>query len=81
MNIGDATREKILKICKKRNITINKLCTLSGITQSTIDNFMRKNTKAITLQTLQYICEGLNIKIYDFFNDNVFDDLDNEKTT
>lgn len=76
MNIGDATREKILKLCNERNITLNKLCTLSGITQSTIDNFMRKNTKTITLQTLQYICEVLNIKVYDFFNDTLFDELD-----
>ncbi len=76
MNIGDATRKKLLNLCKERNITINKLCTLSGITQSTIDNFMKKNTKTITLQTLQYICEGLDMKICDFFNDNLFDDLD-----
>lgn len=76
MTIGDATRTRILKLCKERNITINKLCTLSGITQSTIDNFMRGNTKNLTLQTLLYICEGLNIKIIDFFNDNLFDNLD-----
>lgn len=76
MTIGDATRTRILKLCKERNITINKLCTLSGITQSTIDNFMRGNTKNLTLQALLYICEGLNIKIIDFFNDNLFDNLD-----
>ena len=76
MTIGDATRTRILKLCKERNITINKLCTLSGITQSTIDNFMRGNTKNLTLQTLLYICERLNIKIIDFFNDNLFDNLD-----
>ena len=63
MTIGDATRTRILKLCKERNITINKLCTLSGITQSTIDNFMRGNTKNLTLQTLLYICERLNIKL------------------
>lgn len=76
MNIGDATREKILKLCNERNITLDKLCILSGITQLTIDNFMRKNTKTITLQTLQYICKGLNIKVYDFFNETLFDELD-----
>lgn len=76
MTIGNAARQKILNICKEKKITLNKLCTLSGITQSTLDNFMRGNTNTITLQTLLYICEGVNIKVYDFFNDALFDNLD-----
>lgn len=76
MNVGNSTRQRIINLCDERNITINKLCTLSGITQSTIDNLIRGNSKTPTLQTITYLCEGLNIKLHDFFNDKLFDNLD-----
>ena len=32
---------RIRELCKKRKITINKLATLAGLKQSTIDNILR----------------------------------------
>lgn len=78
MNIGDATRKRIINLCKERNITINKLSTLSGVTQSTIDNLMKGNSKTPTLQTVSYICEGLDMKLSEFFDNKIFDNLDDE---
>lgn len=40
MNIGEAVKERILDLCSERNITINKLGTISGVTQSTINNII-----------------------------------------
>ncbi len=76
MNISEATRSRIKKLCNERNITINKLATLSGITQSTLDNIMKGNSKTPTLQTIVYLCDGFNIQLKDFFNDDIFLDLD-----
>lgn len=76
MNIGDAIRKRINDLCFEYSITLNKLCTMSGITQSTLDNFMRGNSKTPTVQTISYICDGLGIKIYDFFNSPIFDEID-----
>ena len=38
MDIGNAVKERILELCAERNITINKLSTISGVTQSTVNN-------------------------------------------
>lgn len=76
MNISEATRKRIIELCKERNITINRLATLSGITQSTLNNIIKGNSKTPTLQTIVYLCQGFNIEIFDFFNSNIFQDLD-----
>lgn len=76
MNISEATRARIIELCIERNITINRLATLSGITQSTLNNIIKGNSKTPTLQTVVYLCQGFNIEIFDFFNSNIFQDLD-----
>lgn len=76
MTISEATKARILELCKEQNITINKLATLSGITQSTLSNIINGNSKTPTLQTIQYLCYGFNIEIIDFFNSDFFKCLD-----
>ena len=33
MNIGEAVRERILELCRERDISINRLSSMSGVTQ------------------------------------------------
>ncbi len=40
MNIGEATKLRILELCNENMITVNKLATISGITQSTLSNII-----------------------------------------
>lgn len=40
MTLCDAIALRILKLCKENNIIPNKLSTISGITQSTINNIL-----------------------------------------
>lgn len=42
-------------LCVERGITTNKLATLSGITQSTLNSMMRGETKNPKLKTLRKI--------------------------
>ena len=46
---------RIRQLCRKQGITINRLATLAGLRQSTVDNIIRgasKNPKALTLHRL-----------------------------
>lgn len=73
MFLKDAIELRIDNLCKERNITINKLCTMCGITQSTLANLkVRPKTNVSTLTILR-ICRGLNISIKDFFHDPLFE--------
>ncbi|MBR6783080.1 MAG: helix-turn-helix transcriptional regulator [Clostridia bacterium] len=78
MQIGEATKLRILELCSKKNITVNKLSTLSGITQSTLNNIVSGRNNSTTISTLKKICDGLDITIKEFFSDEMFDDLEQE---
>ena len=78
MNIGDAIRERILELCKERKITVNKLSTICGITQSTLNNIISKRNNSTTVSTIKKICDGLEISIVDFFNKDIFLTLEQE---
>lgn len=35
-----AVKARILELCSERDISINKLCSMSGVTQSTVNNII-----------------------------------------
>ena len=78
MNIGEATRLRIIELCSQRNITVNKLSTICGITQSTLNNIISGRNNSTTISTIKKICDGLEISIKDFFNSDIFDNLEQE---
>lgn len=78
MNIGEATKSRILELCKENKITINKLATISGITQSTLSNIVGGRNNSTTIATIKKICDGLNISIRYFFESDIFDNLEQE---
>jgi transcriptional regulator with XRE-family HTH domain len=80
MFLKEAIEIRINNLCKEHNITINKLATISGITQSTLANWKVRNKTNITTLTILRICRGLNITIDQFFDDDLFrnNDFDDE---
>lgn len=78
MVIGAAVRLRILAMCSQRNVTVNKLSTLCGITQSTLNNIVGGRNHSATISTIKKICDGLDITIIDFFDDDLFRNLEQE---
>ena len=78
MTIGEACVIRINKLCKERNITVNKLAFMSGVTQSTLNNIVSGRNKSVTVSTLKKLCDGMEISITDFFSDGVFYNLEQE---
>lgn len=78
MTIGEAVKQRLLGLCKSRDITINKLATLSGITQSTLNNIVSGRNNSTTISTIKKLCDGLDITIIDFFDDDLFHALEQE---
>ena len=78
MNIGCAVKLRIIELCNENNITINKLSTLCGITQSTLNNIVSGRNNSTTVSTVKKICDGLNINIYEFFRSPIFENLEQE---
>ena len=78
MTIGNAVRERILELCVEHKITVNKLATISGITQSTLSNITGGRNNSTTVSTIQKLCDGLGITIEEFFHSELFHNIEQE---
>lgn len=78
MNIGEATKNRIIELCNLNNISINKLSILSGVTQSTLNNIVSGRNNSTTISTIKKLCDGLNISIIEFFDSSIFENLEQE---
>lgn len=78
MNVGQATRERIIELCREHKLTINKLSTISGVSQSTVNNIVNGRNNSATVSTIKKLCDGLGISIIDFFACELFQDLEQE---
>ena len=79
MTYSDVIIKRLTTLCKERNITVNKLATLSGITQSTVENIMSGKTKNPKLKTLHKLAIGLNMSVSELLdfsemNETIFED-------
>ena len=78
MNIGEAVKLRIIELCRERHITINKLSTICGLTQSTLNNIMHRPDSKPTVATVKKICDGLEMTMAEFFTSPTFNDLEQE---
>ena len=77
MDITTAARCRIMELFKGRDLTVNKLGAVCGITQSALKNITSGRNGA-TVSTLKKICNGLEIDIIEFFNTESFRNLEQE---
>ena len=78
MNISQPVAERIVELCQEHQITVNKLCTISGVTQSTVNCIVNHRVKNIGIVTIKKLCDGLEISITDFFDTPEFKSLQQE---
>ena len=67
-----------VQLRRERDISINKLCTMSGVTQSTVNNIVSGRNKSVTISTIKKLCDGLDMPIEDFFKSDLFKGLEQE---
>jgi DNA-binding Xre family transcriptional regulator len=65
---GELIAEHLIHLINERNITVNRLATLSGIGQSTLNSLYDGSSKRPTVTTIRSICTGLGISVHDFFD-------------
>ena len=78
MNVGEAVKERILELCQQQNLSINKLSSISGATQSTVNNIVSGRNQSATVSTIKKLCDGLGITIEEFFHSELFRNLEQE---
>ena len=78
MKLSDGIRERIKYYLKRNNMNIWALCKATGIPCSTISTFMSGKTELIKLDTLLHICEGFGITLTEFFQDDIFKEVEQD---
>lgn len=78
MLIKDAITLRFKNICTEKNIKYNELAVRSGITPSTVYSMMDDRRRDLSVITLKKLRDGLDMTITEFFDDNIFRNLEQE---
>ena len=78
MDTITAIKERILHLCNERDISINKLATLSALPPSSVKNILYGRSVDPKILTIKKMCDGLDITLAEFFSTPEFDALEQE---
>ena len=78
MNTKNAVAERIIQLCNQKNIAINALANISGISPSTLYSVLNEKSQNPGVVTIKKLCDGLEISLREFFDDDIFDDIEQE---
>ena len=78
MNTKEAVAQRIIQLCKERNIAINALANISGVSPSTIYSMLNEKSQNPGIVSIKKICDGFEMTLREFFNSELFDGLEQE---
>lgn len=78
MNAKKAVAKRILELCHERNLAVNALANISGVSPSTIYSMLNTKSKNPGVVSIQKICDGLQISVRQFFDSPLFEGLEQE---
>ena len=78
MQICEATTTRIRELLKERRLTMYALAYKTGMPPSTLKCILNGRSKNPGIVNIQKIAEGLDISIREFYNSDLFDNLDPE---
>lgn len=84
MSFSQILSKRILKLCDERNLSVNRLATISGLRQSTVNNIIINKTKNPSILVIQSIALGFEMTLPEFLdfseiNNLTLEDLKNFK--
>jgi len=78
MNAKEAVAKRILELCEEQDIAINNLANISGVSPSTIYSMLNEKSQNPGVVSIKKLCDGLNITLRQFFDSDIFDNLEQE---
>ena len=78
MRTKEAVAQRILELCRERNIAVNALANNSGVSPSTIYSMLNQKSQNPGVVSIKKICDGLEITVRQFFDSPLFDETEQE---
>ena len=76
--IYSLVKDRIIELCEKKHMTINKLATESGLSPSSLKSILYGKSMNPGVVTIKIICDGFGISITEFFNTDKFRNAEQE---
>lgn len=78
MRTKEPVAQRILELCRERNIAVNALANISGVSPSTIYSMLNQKSQNPGVVSIKKICDGFEITVRQFFNSPLFDETEQE---
>ena len=78
MDTREAIANRIKSLCVERDISPNRLSSISAVPQATIKSILNGESKNPGAVTIKKLCDGFEITLGEFFNTPEFDALEQE---
>ena len=78
MNTKTAVAARIIQLCDERKLSVNALANLCGLPPSTIYSMLNEKSQNPGIVSIKKICDGLDINLREFFDSEIFDELEQE---
>ena len=78
MRTKEAVAQRILELCSERNLAVNALANISGVSPSTIYSMLNQKSQNPGVVSIKKLCDGLEITVRQFFDSPLFDETEQE---
>ena len=78
MDTISAVKNRILQLCGERNISVNRLASISALPPSSVKNILYGISQNPKLLTIKMLCDGLGSTLGEFFSTPEVDALEQE---
>lgn len=78
MSLVDAVKIRIIRLCGERNMSVNKLAAVSGLSRSSLKSIIYGKSQNPKIKTIKVLCDGLGITLGEFFSSPEFNSLEQE---
>lgn len=78
MRTKEAVAQRILELCRERNIAVNAIANISGVSPSTIYSMLNQKSQNPGVVSIKKICDSLEITVRQFFDSPLFDETEQE---
>ena len=79
MNINEATITRIRTLSKAQRLSMYELAYRTGMPPSTVKSIMNGKSKNPGIVNIKKMAEGLGLTIREFYDDDIFDDLETDE--
>ena len=78
MGTCETVKNRIIRLCEEKHLTINKLATESGVAPSSVKNILYGKSQNPGIVTIKMLCDGFGITLNEFFDTDEFKQLEQE---